>query len=98
MIFETLQDLSIPAAYGHFKTAQKPPFVVYTGTGQDNMSADNTYIWNNNRYQIEYYFLRKNEEVEAEIEETLLSAGYNYEKSEDIYIEEEGVYVIYYDV
>lgn len=98
MIFETLQTLSIPAAYGHFRTAQAPPFVVYTGTGQDTFSADNTYTWSNNRYQIEYYFTKKNEEIEAEIEETLLGAGYNYIKSEDVYVESEGVYVIYYDV
>jgi hypothetical protein len=69
---------------------------VYIGNGQDNLDADNTHYWRNNRYQVEYYFTTKNEQNEASIEDALLDAGYLYEKSEDIYIEDQGVFVIYY--
>ena len=95
-IFETLQSTGLPCAYSHFKKKQSPPYIVYIGNGQDVFEADNTHYWKQNTYQVEYYFTTKNEQNEASIETALLEAGYLYEKSEDIYIEEEEVFVIYY--
>lgn len=95
-IFQTLQSTGLPCAYSHFKTSQTPPYIVYIGNGQDTMDADNTHYWRNNRYQVEYYFTTKNEQNEEAIETALLDNGFLYEKSEDIYIEEEEVFVIYY--
>lgn len=97
-IYSVLQNTHLPCAYSHFKKPQTPPYIVYIGNGQDTMDADNTHYWRNNRYQVEYYFTTKNESNEASIEDELLNAGYIYEKSEDIYIEDEGVFVIYYYV
>lgn len=101
-LFEILQMSGLPCAYSHFKGDEDipfaPPYIVYIGGGQDNMAADNTYVWSNNRYQVEYYFTEKDESKEAEIETLLLSNGYNYVKSEDVYIQEEGVFVIYYTI
>ena len=95
-IFETLQSTGLPCVYSHFKKSQTPPYIVYIGNGQDTFQADNTHYWKNNRYQVEYYFTTKNESNEASIENALLGAGFLYEKSEDIYIEDEEVFVIYY--
>ena len=95
-IFQVLQSTGLPCAYSHFKKKQSPPYIVYIGNGQDVFEADNTHYWKQNTYQVEYYFTTKNEQNEASIENALLEAGYLYEKSEDIYIEEEGVFVIYY--
>ena len=95
-IYATLQGTGLPCAYSHFKTNQTPPYIVYIGNGQDNLDADNTHYWRNNRYQVEYYFTTKNESSEASIEDALLAAGYLYEKSEDVYIEDQNVFVIYY--
>ena len=95
-IFQTLQSTGLPCAYSHFKTKQDPPYIVYIGNGQDTFNADDTHYWRNNRYQVEYYFTTKNETNEASIEDALLEAGFNYDKSEDIYIEDQGVFVIYY--
>ena len=97
-IYATLQSTGLPCAYSHFKTNQKPPYIVYIGNGQDVFEADNTHYWRQNTYQVEYYFTTKNESNEASIEEKLLEAGYLYEKSEDVYIEDQGVFVIYYYV
>lgn len=97
-IYEVLQSTKLPCAYSHFKKKQTPPFLVYIGTGQDDFAADNTYYHKNNRYRVEYYFTAKDEEKEAAIESALLAAGLLYEKSDDIYIESEDVFVIYYDV
>jgi hypothetical protein len=69
---------------------------VYIGNGQDVFEADNTHYWKQNTYQVEYYFTTKNEQNEEAIEKALLDNGFLYEKSEDVYIEDEGVFVVYY--
>ena len=104
-LFEILTNpetgLGIPCAYSHFRddeVPEAPPYLVYIGDGQDTFEADNTYYWTRNRYQIEYYFTIKDEDQEAAIEKLLLDNGYLYDKSEDVYIEEQGVFVIYYNV
>jgi hypothetical protein len=97
-IFEVLQSTGLPVAYSHFRTAQEPPFIVYMGDGQQTLSADNTFYWTDNDYQVEYYFTKKNETNEAAIEAALLNAGYQYEKSEDAYIQSEDLFVIYYTI
>lgn len=104
-LFEILTDpqtgLGIPCAYSHFRdddVPEAPPYLVYIGNGQDTFEADNSYYWSRNRYQIEYYFTEKDENQEAAIEKLLLDNGYLYDKSEDVYIEEQGVFVIYYYV
>ena len=97
-IYQTLQSTHLPCAYSHFKKKQEPPYIVYIGSGQDIFEADNTHYYRNNTYQVEYYFTTKNESNEAAIEDALLENGYNYTKSEDVYIEDEGVFVIYYQI
>lgn len=97
-IYTTLQGTGLPCAYSHFKTDQQPPYIVYIGNGQNTSQADNTHYWRENQYQIEYYFTTKNETNETAIEDALLAAGYLYDKSEDVYIEDQGVFVIYYYV
>ena len=97
-IFEVLQSTGLPCAYSHFKTKKKPPYLVYIGGGQDTLNADNTHYWRQNTYQVEYYFTEKNEALETEIEDALLRNGFVYDKSEDVYIESEDVFVIYYTI
>lgn len=97
-IYQTLQGTGLPCAYSHFKTKQEPPYIVYIGSGQDFMDADNTHYWKQNTYQVEYYFTTKNESNESAIENALLGAGFNYTKSEDVFIEDESVFVIYYQI
>lgn len=97
-IFEVLESTGLPCAYSHFKTAQEPPYIVYIGRGQDVLEADNTHYWRENKYQVEYYYKTKNEQNETDIENALLNAGFVYEKSEDVFIEDENVNVIYYYV
>ena len=95
-IYQVLQSTGLPCAYSHFKTGQTPPYIVYIGNGQEIFEADNTHYWKQNSYQVEYYFTTKNESNEEAIETALLDNGFLYDKSEDVYIEDEGVFVIYY--
>ena len=97
-IFSTLQTTGLPCAYSHFRTPQEPPYVVYTGIGQETFAADDTWYYRRNEYQIEYYFAEKDETNETAIEDALLAAGYQYIKSDDMYNEAQGLYVIYYTV
>ena len=97
-IYQTLQSTHLPCAYSHFKTPQEPPYLVYIGNGQQVFEADNTHYYRQNVYQVEYYFTTKDESNEACIENALLGAGYLYEKSEDLYLEDQGVFLIYYYV
>ena len=95
-IFEILQSTGLPCAYSHFKTKQEPPFLVYLGNGQDTFAADNTWYYRKNTYQIEYYFNKKSSANEDAIEDALLDAGYQYDKSEDVYLEDQDMFLIYY--
>lgn len=95
-IYETLNRMELPWAYGRFIGIQEPPFLIVMGNGQNTFSADNTYYHRDNRYRVEYYYKEKNEANEDDIEETLLSCGFLYEKSEDEYIDDEDLFVIYY--
>lgn len=97
-IFETLKSTGLPCAYSHFNGKVKPPYLVYIGAGQDTFDADNTHYYRENRYQVEYYFTEKNEANEAVIEKALLDNDFIYEKSEDTFIDDQGVFVIYYQV
>ena len=98
LIFEALESTGLPAAYSHFEKETQPPFVVYTGAGQNQTHADNEIYFSENVYQVEYYFTEKDEEDEAAIEKALTDSLFTYTKSEDVYIEDQDLFVIYYDV
>lgn len=78
-------------------TPLQPPYCSYIGAGQSNFEADDTYFHSRNLTQLEYYFTKKSSSTEALIEEVLLDNGKLYTKSEDVYIEDSGVFVIYYN-
>ena len=71
-------------------------YLVWYGNGQNAANADDTLYFRKNGYIAEYYYSKKDEEAESEIEAVLLDNGYLFEKSEDVYIDDEGVYLIYY--
>lgn len=97
-VFKLLQTLGRPVAYGYHSKEQELPYLCLIGGGQDQFEADTTYYVKKNRWQVEYYFRRKDPDFEDQIEDLLLKNNYRYEKSEDIYIEGEDVFVIYYDI
>ena len=93
-----VKDLGIYVATGKTAVKRSPRYVIIKGNGQDVIEADNTYFWRDNLIQLEYYYSKKNETQETEFEDALLEEGFLYTKSEDVYIEDEGVYIIYYDI
>ena len=97
-IMEALQTTGLPCAFSHFdpQEKQEPPFIVYVQSGQNQLSADDTRYWHKNTYQIEYYFNKKSPAKEAAIEAALLAAGFRFTRSEDVYLDDEDVFVAYY--
>lgn len=95
-IYQTLQKTGLSCAYSHFSRLISPPYLVYIGNGQNQMRADNGQYWKENIYQVEYYFAEKDEAKEGVIEYTLSADGWLFDKSEDIYVEDEDVFLIYY--
>lgn len=97
-IYQMLETLGRPVAWGYHSRPRELPYFCILGSGQDQKIADNTYYTRQDRYQVEYYFKKKQPEFEAQIEDLLLENGYRYTKTEDIYIEDQDVFVIYYDI
>ena len=95
-IQEVLSNTGLPVRYSHFTTPQEPPFLVYLGDGQTHTTADDRYLLKKNSYQVEYYFVKKNEAQEDTIETALEEAGFLFDKSADTYISGEDMFVIYY--
>lgn len=98
-LFELLRSTGLPCSYGVFgKRNNKLPYLIYLGNGQEHFIADNKIYAKQDQYQVEYYFIDKDSKSESALEDALINDGWLYEKSEDIYIEGEKVFVIYYDV
>lgn len=97
-IFQLLQTLGLPVAYGYHSKEQELPYLCIIGAGQDQFEADTTYYVTKDRWQIEYYFKKKDPALEAQIESLLLENNYRYDKSEDTYLDGQDVFLIYYDI
>ena len=94
---QVLELTGLPVRYFTFDSKKQPArYLVWYGNGQAAGVADDTLFYQCNEYVAEYYYKRKDEETEAAIENVLLQNGYQFEKSEDVYIEDEGIYIIYY--
>ena len=98
MIYDTLLKMGIPVRYNHFTAPVEPPYMVWRGDGQEQFRADDTTTYKYNTFVVEYVFETKNPDFEDELEDLLLEDGYRYEKSEDTFIDGEGVFSIYYYV
>lgn len=92
------EDLGIDSAYSHFSSEPRYPVLTYIGNGQSQLLADGTAYWKADTYQVELNFLKKDPSLEAAIEDAFLAGGWNYSKSEDTYLDDEGVYVIFYQL
>jgi hypothetical protein len=92
------EDQGIDAVYSHYKNGHALPYLAYIGTGQTQLRADGTAYWAANTYQVELYYSKKDETLEAAIEAAFLAGGWGYSKSEDAYLEDEGVFLIFYQL
>ena len=96
----SLKKLKVPVAYGRFKRKQEFPFLITIGAGSTFFSADNNSIFHGeNEYRVELYFQNKDESLEEAIENALTTNEFIIlDKSEDIYIDKEDCFEVYYTV
>lgn len=98
-LFEMLQQTGFPVAYHHFEEGKgpQPPFIVYYLKGTDNFSADGRVYKKVERFTVELYTDEKDPIAEWKVEQQLDGKGIYWEKSE-MYIEEEYMYEIAYEL
>lgn len=93
-----LEKLNIPIAYYKFDDEVATPFIIYRGAGSANFKADNKVYNSSYNYTLEYYFKEKNEHLERKIERLLNDNEIIWEKTEDVYIPSENMFLIYYNL
>lgn len=94
---EIFKDFELDIDHGTIKKSE-PPFLVYRGKGSSNFNAEDKVYYSVYDYTIEYYFIYKDEDMEKAIEERFDSENIMWDKSSDIFIEEENMFVIYYNI
>lgn len=85
----------IQYAYGVFKNAVEPPFLVAISTSTDNFMADNKVYVKDTPIQLDYMYKEKDTTTESLIEDTIL-ADVAWNKSDEAYLEDEDIFVVSY--
>lgn len=92
------QDYGIESTYSHFVDGHSLPYLAYIGTGQQKFASDNSDSWQMDTYQVEFYFKRKDPSIEKNLEEAFIAGGWHISKSDDLYLDDEGVFFISYQL
>ena len=94
--YQLLKSIGIPVGYFVNPQPGAVPFLVYYGAGSDNFGADDRVYTKDARWNIELYVTRKDVALEERIEKMLDDAEIVWEKGQDVYIDEEKVFLIPY--
>lgn len=99
MILEELKERCEKAgfkyAYGLFKKPTKPPHLVVSQTATVNFFADNLVYEKDKAIQLDYTYADKNEEEQNKIENEILG-DIAWNKTEEVYLQDEGVWQVSY--
>lgn len=98
-IMSILSETKLPFAYDHFAEGESPdpPFLVFLFPSSNNFGADGRVYQKVDRLRIELYTDTKAPNVEAVVESVLDTHGFFYDKDE-IWIAEERLYEVYYEM
>lgn len=97
-IYNILKTLNMPVSYMKFSAKQTLPFLIYNFSEPEILAAENIVYSSKNHYEVNYYFDKKDLRIEKKIEELFNENEIYYKKTEDIYIEDEDMYMITYEV
>lgn len=99
-IYDLLKTLNIPVAYNHFETKQNvtPPFIAYRESTPETFKADGRIYYRPYEFQIELVTEKKDVVLEKTIEELLTNNNIPYEKSDEVWDEDEKIYHNYYEI
>lgn len=95
-LYKMLKTLGMPVAYFKFNEKKPLPFLVYLQTGTDTFIADEKVYTKEKSFAIEYYFSVKDEEKEEQLEQLLTKTNIKWERTEDVYIPEENIFMTTY--
>lgn len=97
-VFEMVESIGLPCAYYQFNdnTPQKPPFVVWFFSSDDDFVADNENYTNIEVLNIELYTYNKDFELDAVVEQVLKENGFVWSK-ESSFIESEKIWQTAYE-
>lgn len=87
--------LKIPFERGII-TNTEPPYIVYISEAPESVEAENINYYQNESYRLEYYWTKKSSQIENAIETAFDESGIFWDKSGDIYIQSEKLWVTYY--
>ena len=98
-VFEVLEELSLPIAYDHFAEGESPdpPFLCFLYPRNIPTGADNTVYYQLHELDIELYTDAKDPPLEQKVEKLLTEHEMFFHKSE-VWIEEEKMYAVLYEV
>lgn len=99
-IYNLLQTLNIPVAYGHFDDNKdiNPPFVVYRETSPNTFKADNKVWYRPYDFEIELVTTIKNPTLQKQIEKLLDDNNIPYDMSDEVWDNEEKIYHNFYEI
>lgn len=94
-----VEEMGIPSAYDHFAEGESPdpPFICFLYPKAEEFGADNIVYHSFNQLDIEVYTDLKDPVLEAKVEEVLSAHELFYHKSE-VWIEEEKLYEVLYEL
>lgn len=89
------EENSINYAYGRFKEATEPPFLVAISTGSNNFSSDNSVYKKIDEIELAFAYIDKDFELEKIIENIILK-DVVWEKTSETYLEDEEIWQVSY--
>ena len=98
-IVSMLEEAELPLAYDHFTEGESPnpPFLNFLFPRSDNFAADGKVYFKIDRLNVELYTDTKQPDLEDRLETILDAHDLYYEKSE-VWIEEEKLYEVLYEM
>lgn len=99
-IYNLLKTLEIPVAYNKFEVNQNmiPPFIVYREISPETFKADGVTYYRPYNFEIELVTEKKDVEFEQNIEKLLTENKIPYDKSDDVWDDDEKIYHIFYEI
>lgn len=99
-LYDLLKTLEIPVAYDHFDSDKniKLPFLVYREQIPYTFKADDITYHQFFNYEIELATEKKDIELERRIEGLLTTNKISYDKSDEVWDNDEKIYHIFYEI
>ena len=97
-LFTLLKTLNIPVAYDHFDSDKNitPPFIVYREVSPNTFKADNKTYYRPYEFELELITIKKDIALEEILEGLLDNNNMPYDKSNEVWDNDEKIYHNFY--